>query len=93
MLSMPCGKLISKCDMNYTDKRIVESYSSLFEGLSSMSKLELIETLSKSLRAEKKTKDVSFYKSFGAFASEKKAEEIIKDIKENRRFRRKTIKL
>ena len=67
--------------MTYTDKHIVETYSSLFEGLSSMSKIELIESLSKSLKAGKKTRESNFYKSFGAFASTKSAEEIISDIK------------
>lgn len=78
--------------MNYTDRRIVETYSGLFEGLSSLSKIELIESLSKSLKIEKITKDNRFYKSFGAFASEKSAEEIIADIKSSRKFSKKEIK-
>ena len=77
--------------MTYTDKHIVEMYSGLFEGLSSISKIELIESLSKSLKADKKTKESNFYKSFGAFASTKSAEEIISDIKLNRKFRKKEI--
>ena len=40
--------------MTYTDKHIVETYSDLFEGLSSISKIELIENLSKSLKPIKK---------------------------------------
>jgi hypothetical protein len=79
--------------VNYTDRRIVEIYSSLFEGLSSSSKIELIENLSKSLKTKSKTKNNNFYKSFGAFASQKPAEEIIKDIKRSRKFREKEIKL
>jgi len=78
--------------MSYTDKYIVETYSSLFEGLSSLNKLELIESLSKSLKIEKTAKDNKFYKSFGAFSSEKPAEEIIADMKSNRKFRNKAIK-
>lgn len=78
--------------MTYTDKHIVETYSGLLEGLSSESKTELIESLSKSLKSEKKTKESNFYKSFGAFASEKSAEEIIAVVKSNRKFRRKEIK-
>jgi hypothetical protein len=70
----------------------VETYSGLFEGLSSLSKIELIENLSKSLKANKKLRESSFYKSFGAFASTKSAEEIISDIKLNRKFRKKEIK-
>lgn len=78
--------------MTYTDKHIVATYSGLLEGLSSESKNELIVSLSKSLKSEKKTKERNFYKSFGAFASEKSAEEIIAEIKSNRKFRRKEIK-
>jgi hypothetical protein len=78
--------------MTYTERHIVESYSGLLEGLSSNSKLELIENLSKSIRSEKKTKDSDFYKSFGAFCSAQTAEEIITDIKSSRKFRNKEIK-
>ncbi len=78
--------------MTYTDKHIVETYAGLFEGLSSLSKIELIESISKSLKKEVKNKDKDFYKSFGAFSSEKSAEEIISDIKESRKFRDKDIK-
>ena len=78
--------------MTYTDRHIVETYSDLFEGLSSLSKIELIESLSKSLKANKKLRESNFYKSFGAFASTKSAEEIISDIKLNRKFRKKEIK-
>lgn len=73
--------------MSHTEKYIVETYSGLFEGLSSLSKLELIENLSKSLKVEKTTKDTLFYKSFGAFASDKSAEE----IRLSRKFRKKEI--
>lgn len=78
--------------MSYTDKHIVDTYAGLFEGLSTSSKMELMESLSKSLKREKKTKDNSFYKSFGAFASRKSAERIIADIRASRRFRKKAIK-
>lgn len=77
--------------MTYTDKHIVEAYSGLLEGLNSESKIELIESLSKSLKTEKKDIDNNFYKSFGAFASEKSAEDIIADIKSARKFRKKEI--
>ncbi len=78
--------------MTFTDKHIVETYTGLFEGLSSTSKIELIERLSKSLKNERKTKDHSFFKSFGAFSSEKSAESIISNIKASRVFRKKDIK-
>ena len=79
--------------MDYTERHIVETYSRLFSGLSSISKLELIENLSKSIKNEKKNKDITFYKSFGAFVSNKSAEEIVADIKANRKFNTKDFKL
>ncbi len=79
--------------MTYTDRHIIDSYSGLFEGLSSINKLELIERLSKSLKTEIKTKEDKFYESFGAFGSDQSAEEIIADIKLNRKFISKDFKL
>lgn len=70
--------------MSYTDRHIVETYLGLFEGLSSLSKIELIESLSKSLKMEEKSKDSRFYQSFGAFSSEKSAEEIVAEMKSSR---------
>jgi len=67
--------------MGYIDKHIIETYSGLFEGLSSLTKIELIESLSKSLKKEKIVKDTLFYKSFGAFSSDQSAKEINKEIK------------
>ncbi len=78
--------------MSYTERHIVETYSGLFEGLCSLNKIELIENLSKSLKAKKSKRDSRFYKSFGAFASEKSADEIIADIKSSRKFNSKEIK-
>jgi len=79
--------------MTATDKNIIEAYSNLFEGLSSINKIELIERLTKSLKAKTgKSKENNFFKSFGAFASEKSAEEIIDEIKANRKFSNKEIK-
>ena len=77
--------------MSYTDKHIVETYTGLLEGLSADNKIELIEKLSKSLKTDIKDKDKKFYSSFGAFASEKSPKEIIKEIKADRKFRKKEI--
>lgn len=77
--------------MSFTDKRIVETYSGLLEGLSADNKIELIEQLSKSLKTEKKNADKAFYKSFGAFASDKSPAAIVKEIKASRKFRNKEI--
>ena len=78
--------------MTFTDKNIIENYLKLFESLNSMSKLELIEKLTKSLKAESKSKESDFYKSFGAFSTEKTSDEINTEIKSSRKFRTKEIK-
>nr|WP_315194834.1 hypothetical protein [uncultured Flavobacterium sp.] len=78
--------------MSYADKHIVETYLKLFDGLSSLSKIELIEKLTKSLKNEKTVKKDAFFESFDAFSNEKSAEEIIVDIKSSRKFRSKEIK-
>jgi hypothetical protein len=78
--------------MTFTDKNIIENYFGLFESLDSMSKLELIEKLTKSLKAETKSKENNFYKSFGAFSTEKTSDEINTEIKSSRKFRNKEIK-
>ena len=79
--------------MTFTDKNIIENYFGLFESLNSMSKLELIEKLTKSLKAENKHKESSFFKSFGAFSEEKTSDEIITEIKSSRKFRNRDLKL
>lgn len=79
--------------MNFTDKHIIESYTNLLEGLNDNTKLELIDNLSKSIKQKKSVKENAFYKSFGAFVSDKSAEEIIKEIKSSRKFRKKEIEL
>jgi hypothetical protein len=81
----------TKNKMSIIDRNIVATYSDLFEGLSSLNKIELIESLSKSLKLKESTRDSRFYKSFGAFDSEKSAEEIIADIKSSRKLRNKEI--
>lgn len=78
--------------MSYANKNIIEMYSLLFDGLDSLTKIALIESLKKSLKREKTAKEDSFYKSFGAFASEKSAVEIVKEIKSSRKFRTREIK-
>jgi hypothetical protein len=79
--------------MTLTEKHIVNTYSGLFEGLSSASKRALLERLTKSIRKEKKTKEKDFYDSFGAFGSDKTAEEIVREIRESRSFRNKDLQL
>jgi hypothetical protein len=79
--------------MTHAEKHIVKTYAYLFESLSALSKKQLIESLSKSLRTEKKSEDDKFYESFGAFVSDKDAVEIIEEIKANRSFRNKDLSI
>lgn len=76
-------------EMTNTEKYIINTYSALFEELSSIAKLELIEKLVKSIRRENKSKEADFFSSFGAFASDKSAEEIVTEIRKSRKFREK----
>jgi hypothetical protein len=78
--------------MTTIDKNIIETYSGLFQGLSPLNKIELIEKLVKSLKLDSKSKEKEFFKSFGAFASDKPAEEIVSEIRDSRKFRDKEIK-
>ena len=79
--------------MTHVERHIVDTYLGIFDNLSSVSKLELLEKLAKSIRKETKSKEKEFFKSFGAFVSEKSAEEITKEIRESRKFRDKDLKL
>lgn len=79
--------------MRHADKHIVDAYIELFEGLSFENKLELIESLSKYLKIEDLKKEEDFYKSFGAFESDKSAEEIVVALKSARNFKDKDIRL
>jgi hypothetical protein len=79
--------------MTSAERHIIETYTGLFEGLNAVSKLELLERLAKSIRKGKKTKEKDFFSSFGAFASDKPAEEIVKEIRESRKFRDKNLNL
>ena len=76
--------------MSFTDKHIVDTYSALFEGLSSSSKIELIEHLSKSLEENGDQAD-RFFSAFGAFGSDKSAEQIVTGIKTARKFKSREI--
>lgn len=78
--------------MTHTEKYIIESYSGLFDSLSSVGKIELLEKLAKSLKRDTKTQEEDFFKSFGAFGSDKPAEEITAEIKASRKFRKKDLK-
>lgn len=74
-------------DINNT---LIDNYFSFFKNLSTDAKLELIARLSKSMKTSKKEKkEVSLSSLYGAWKSEKSAEEIIAEIKSSRNFDRK----
>lgn len=47
--------------MTHAERHIIETYSELFESLSSVSKLELLERLAKSIRKGRKSKEKDFF--------------------------------
>lgn len=77
--------------MTITDKHIIDAYLKLFEGLDPIAKIKLLEKLTNSLKKEKHSKESEFLKSFGAFDSDKSADELIKEIRESRKFRDKDL--
>ncbi|GAA4460851.1 hypothetical protein GCM10023093_04340 [Nemorincola caseinilytica] len=79
--------------MTFTDKHIIDAYSDMLKGLQPDSKLELIERLLRSVRKDDRKKERDFFRSYGAFVSDSSAEDIIKDIKANRKFSKKDIRL
>ena len=68
-------------EMNTT---LVDGYLGLLENLSANNKLDLISKLSNSVKSNIKNKKSDIKKSFGAFESEKSAEEIIEEIRNSR---------
>ena len=72
---------------------IVDGYIGLLDNLNPNDKLELISKLTDSVKTDLKNKKSSFKKAFGAFDSEKSAEEIIEEIRSSRTFTRKIISL
>ena len=67
---------------------IINGYIGLLENLSPDNKLDLISKLSASVKTDLGDKVSTFKKSFGAFESEKTAEEIIEEIRNSRLFTR-----
>lgn len=71
-----------------TNTTIINGYVGLLENLSPDNKLDLISKLSASVKTDLGDKKSTFKKSFGAFVSEKSAEEIIEKIRSSRLFTR-----
>jgi hypothetical protein len=72
-------------DINTT---IIEGYLQLLDNLSPGSKLDLISRLTASVKSDLNNKKPSFHKAFGAFQSDKSADEIIDEIRSSRTFTR-----
>lgn len=73
----------------YTSKVLIDNYFGLISSLSRENKIKLIAKLSSSIVDESVEKNNAADKFFGAFQSEKSAEELIKEIRESRTFNRK----
>jgi len=71
-----------------TNTTIINGYVGLLENLSPDNKLDLISKLTESVKTDLGNKKSTFKKSFGAFKSEKTAEEIIEEIRNSRLFTR-----
>lgn len=67
---------------------LIEGYLQLLDKLSPSSKLDLISRLTASVKSDLTDRQSSFQKAFGAFESDKNADEIIADIRNSRTFTR-----
>ena len=67
---------------------MADNYFGLLNGLSKENKLRLIAKLSNSMADEVVKNEDRIDKYFGAFISDKSAQEIIKEIRESRNFNR-----
>ena len=75
--------------MKSTDNTImIENYYGLLRSLSKENKLKLIAKLSNSMIEEVVEDETLIDRFFGAFKSDKSAEEIIQEIREGRTFNR-----
>ena len=75
--------------MKSTDNTImIENYYGLLRSLSKENKLKLIAKLSNSMIEEVVEDETLVDRFFGAFKSDKSAEEIIQEIRESRTFTR-----
>jgi hypothetical protein len=70
------------------DTTLIDGYLQLLDNLSPNNKLDLISKLTTSIKSDIADKKSSFHEAFGAFESEKTAEEIIDEIRESRTFTR-----
>lgn len=67
---------------------IIDGYLMLLENLSPNDKLDLISRLTTSVKSDIASKKSSFPEAFGAFQSDKTADQIINEIRSSRTFTR-----
>lgn len=72
---------------------LIDGYVRLLENLSPSSKLDLISKLTQSVKTDISDKKSSFKKSFGAFESNKSADDLIIEIRNSRSFNRQIEKI
>jgi len=72
---------------------LIDSYFTLLKSLSPNNKLELIAKLSKSMKTTKKTKDISWKSLFGALELDQSADDFVAELKNDRKFSRKSFDL
>lgn len=75
------------------DTSMVDSYYTLLKHLSPDNKLELIARLSKSMKTPSTKEDTSWETLFGAWELDGSADEFIEELKQDRKFTRKSIDL
>ena len=71
-----------------THNAIVNGYLGLLENLSPNDKLDLISRLTMSVKTDLRNKKTTSKKAFGALDTDKTAEELIEEIRNNRNFNR-----
>lgn len=73
---------------NAENKDLLENYLGLLSGLSKEYKMKVIESLNYEIEKDRKPGNDWIDKLYGSFVSEKSAENIITEIKSDRRFTR-----
>lgn len=71
-----------------TNNHILDNYLAFLDTLSPGVKLDIISRLTQSLKSQVKQKENLFDTSFGAWAGNESAEEIVKGIRDSRTFNR-----
>jgi hypothetical protein len=79
--------------MSRTGKHIVEAYSELLNGLSKADMEKVMARLSDAIKENRSIAKDAFYASFGGFASELSAEDIVADLRASRKFRKRDVGL